>query len=118
MKKLIAVVLFASPVLTFAQGVTDANSLIAKFNRLVNAAIPIIVTLAVVWIVWYVFKYMIAGGEEEKKASKGGIVYGIVGLAIILSIWGLVNILVRTLGLDNTVPVNQLPHVIQTTTSI
>lgn len=119
MKKLIAAVsLFALPMLTFAQNVVDANTLIQKFNRILNAAIPIIVTLAVIWIVWYIFKFMIAGGDEDKQKSKTGIAYGVVGLFIILSIWGLVNILVRTFGLDNRVPVEQLPKVIQTTTTI
>jgi hypothetical protein len=119
MKKLIAFsFLFALPVLTFAQGVTDADSLIAKINRILNAIIPILISFAVVYLIYAIVKYIIATDEEGRATGKSMIGYGILGLFLILSIWGLVNILVRTFGLNNNVPVNQIPGVIQTDRNI
>lgn len=118
MKKIVvSLTLLAAPLLAFAQGtvvstevrVLNADSLFSKVNGLLNSIIPILLSVAVVYLIFSIVRYVIAGNEEEKKAGKGMIVWGIIGLFVILSIWGLVNILVRTLGLDNQVQQNQLP---------
>jgi hypothetical protein len=57
-----------------------------------------------VYFVWGVVQYIIADGEEGKKKGKNVIVYGIIGLAVIVSVWGLVNILTSTFHLDGQVP--------------
>lgn len=119
MKKFIALsFLFALPVLTFAQGVTDADSLIRKINNIFNAVIPIFISFAVVYLIYAIVKYIIAGDEDKRKEGKTMVMYGIIGLFLILSIWGLVNILVRTFGLNNNVPVNQIPRVIETNRNV
>jgi hypothetical protein len=45
--------------------------------------------------------YVVAVNDEKKAAAKDKIIYGIVGLFIMISVWGLVNILVNTFGLNN-----------------
>jgi len=120
MKKIVyAASLFALPFLASAQqpvtsvgNVYDANSLFIKVNSILNAIIPILISVAVVYLIFAVVRYVIAGNEDEKKAGKMMIVWGVVGLFVILSIWGLVNILVRTFGLQNTVDRNQIPNVL------
>jgi len=42
---------------------------------------------------------MIASDEEAKKAGRDRIIFGIIGLAVIVAMWGLVNILIKTLVL-------------------
>jgi len=116
MKKLIALSLFALPGFVSAQDVTDANSLIAKISSILNAVIPILVSFAVVYLIYAIVKYIIAGDEDKRKEGKTMVGYGILGLFLILSIWGLVNILVRTFGLRNTPPEGQIPEVIDTRT--
>ena len=41
-------------------------------------------------------QYVIAGGEEAKKKGRDRVVYGIIGLAIIVGLWGAVNLVVTT----------------------
>ena len=49
-----------------------------------------------VYFVWGVVQYVIAGGEEAKKKGKDHVIFGIIGLAVIVSLFGLVNIVVKT----------------------
>ena len=114
----IALAAFVLPAVAFAQtlvGTTNATSLFTNIKSILNAVIPIIIALAVVYILWGIVQAYIKGDEESRKAGHLKILYGIIGLFIMLSIWGLVNILVNTAGLSNTVPttipsVNNLPQ--------
>ncbi len=102
----------ALPVFVHAQRVVDANSLLGKANNLMNAIIPIFITFAVLWLIYAIVRYVIADSGDDKSKGSSMILWGIIGLAAILSIWGLVKILTNTLGLDNTIPQNQIPTAI------
>ena len=121
MKKIVlAAGAFLLPVITFAQStsvtgagaVTNADTLFRKINSILNAIIPILISIAVVYLVYAIVMYVIAGDEDQKKAGKSMIVYGVIGLFVILSIWGLVNILVNTFGLQNRVDPSKIPTVL------
>ena len=76
-------------------------------------ALPLIISLAVVWFVWNVFRYMIAGGEDEKTKAKKEMIWGIVALFVMVSVWGLVGILQATFVPVNPVPPPAPPLLIQ-----
>ncbi len=63
------------------------------------------------WLVlstFYVFKYAVAGGEDDKSIAKTHIIWGVIGLFIMVSIWGLVSILRHTFDLGgNSTPFAQ-----------
>lgn len=80
-------------------GSTGLGGLIVEIHSLLNSIIPLLVALGVVYFVWGVVMYVIADDEEAKKSGKDRIVFGIIGLAVIVSLWGLVNILVNTFDL-------------------
>lgn len=84
-------------------------------KRILDAILPLIIAIAVVWFIWGVFQYVVAVNDEKKSAAKDKIIYGIIGLFIMISVWGLVNILVRTFGLSNQAApagaTNQLPTI-------
>jgi hypothetical protein len=110
------------PIITFAQGIPEnviinnsANStsvastcdalaglgkILCQIHQILNSIIPILVALGVVYFVWGVVRYVIADGEEAKKKGKDGMIYGIIGFAVIIGLWGLVNIIVLTFGLN------------------
>ena len=103
--------MFLLPAVAFAQySVNNSSSLFNAVKSILNAIIPIIIALAVVYILWGIVQSFVKGGEEERKAGHMKILYGIIGLFIMVSIWGLVNILVGTTGLNNQVPTNQIPN--------
>lgn len=105
MKKIIAFVLASSPVLAFAQQpLTDINSVASKATYIGNLVISLAISFAILWIIVSIVRYLIAGGEEGRKKAGPAILWGIVGLFVILSIWGLVAILRNTFKTQDTVP--------------
>lgn len=64
--------------------------------------VPIIITLAFLVFIWGVVDNFFLHGDEEKKREEGRqfVVWGVLGLAALLSVWGLVNILLSTLGIS------------------
>ena len=97
MKKSIGAVLgifLLTPFLTLAQPLTDINSISTKATSIGSTVIGLAIAFSVVWIIINVVRYLIASNDPAKRTEGGwGILYGVIGLFVILSIWGLVNIL-------------------------
>jgi len=83
---------------------TGIKALLCKFQEILNLIVPILVALGVVYFVWGVVRYVIADGEEAKQKGKDSIIYGIIGLAVIVGLFGLVNIVITTFGISSTAP--------------
>lgn len=78
---------------------TPANlkDLICKAMELVNPIIGLLTGLAVVFFLWNVVKFIMSAGDEKKRTTaKDGIVYGLIGLFVLFSFWGLVELLWRS----------------------
>ena len=73
--------------------------ILITIRSILNLLVPLIVSLGVVFFVWSVVQYVIAGGEEAKKTGRDRIIYGIIALVVIVGLWGLVNIVMNTFGL-------------------
>ncbi len=104
MKKIIAFIALVAPSVAFAQTkVVDVNSLSTKLSSIGNVVVYLLVALAVIFIVWNTVIYVIKGSGEEGRSKAGmNILWGIVGLFVIVSIWGLVNILTNTFSTTAT----------------
>ena len=88
-----------SPLLAMAQTYQTTSGIAGLFalaTYFLNLLVPLLIGVAVVYFIWQVFNYTIAGDEEKKKNAKTGIIWGIVGIFIMVSIWGLVGILQST----------------------
>ena len=68
--------------------------------------IPLIFAVAFVAFIWGLFLYFIAGGADEEKRAQGKqlAIWGVVGFFVMVSVWGLVNVIRGTFNLDNQVP--------------
>lgn len=108
MKKLIVSVLTFLPVLSFAQTLTNIDDVATKATRIGNLVIEIAISLAVIWIIINVIKYLIAGGEDQRAAGGKAILFGVIGLFVILSIWGLVAILTNSFKTNSNRPTNEI----------
>jgi hypothetical protein len=64
--------------------------------------VPLLFAVAFIVFLYGVFKYFILGGDEAENHKTGAtyVMYGIIGFAIMVSVWGLVNIAVNIFGLD------------------
>ena len=69
------------------------------------SVIPLIFALAVAMFVWGVVQYVINSDEEAKKAKgRQFMIWGIIALAVMISVWGLVRILGTTFGIEYAIP--------------
>lgn len=76
----------------------NAITVIQRAQNLLNFVMPLLVAIAVVWFVWGVIQYTMSSEEDKKKAARGKIINGLIGLFIILAFWGIVYLIVGTFG--------------------
>jgi Type IV secretion system pilin len=88
---------------------TQIQDLLCKIDSILNSILPVLIALGVVYFVWGVITYVISSDEEAKTAGRDRIIYGIIGLAVIIGVWGLVKILGNTFGINNNVQNINLP---------
>ncbi|MDO8619852.1 MAG: hypothetical protein Q7R64_00690 [bacterium] len=83
--------------------ITTFGGLLNQINSLLNAIVPVLVGLGVFVIIYGVFGYIQHSADEEKRdEAKKFIVWGVVGVFIMVSIWGFVNILINSFDLKKT----------------
>jgi uncharacterized membrane protein YidH (DUF202 family) len=67
--------------------------------------IPLLIAVAVVLFIWGIIQmYIDPNNEEQRKKGKTYAIWGLVGLFIMISIWGLVAILSNTFGVTGFIP--------------
>lgn len=107
--------LFFSPIITFAATTTSSASCtkptdigsIFDYARCIisNSIIPFLIGLGVLIFLVGVVQYIAAGDNEEKRTEgRNLIIFGIIAIFVMVSVWGLVNILVGTFNLNNSYP--------------
>ena len=110
MKRILAsIVAGAFPLIALAQVTTPSAGIGGLFdlvNHLIYRAVPMIVALAVVFFAWNVFRYAVAGNEEDTGQAKTRMIWGIIGIFVMVSVWGLVAILQNTFGTAGSQNVN------------
>ena len=87
---------------------TDSELELGKLTSVVNellqfidsTLVPLIFAIAFIVFIWGVFRYFIAGAadEEKRKEGKSFIFWGLIGFVVMISLWGIVNLLVNSLG--------------------
>lgn len=105
MKKIIISSLaLAMPLMAAA---ADLRSILLTVRDLVNTIIPLFMVVAVAVFLWGIIRYITSAGDEEKqKAARGYIIYGLIGIFVMVAFWGIITILTNTLGITpgGTVP--------------
>lgn len=81
--------------------------ILCTVRDILNGVLPVLLALGVVYFVWGVVQYFIGDSEEAKTKGKDKVIYGIIGLTVILSLWGLVYLIVNTFGLNASAPALQ-----------
>lgn len=103
------------PALAFAQYQVQGGFLTSVLNlisTLVRDAFPLLTAIAVIVFIYELIKYIMATPDKKKEGAKG-ILFSIIALFIILSIFGIIAILQNITGTggNNTVNPNQVPTV-------
>jgi uncharacterized membrane protein HdeD (DUF308 family) len=110
LKKVIGFAPFALPLVAFGALTTIEGTLSWVINLINNQVIPLLFAIALLYFLIGVIRYVISGDPTKKEGAKGMMIYGIIGLAVMSAIWGLVAILSNTIG-GGTVTPPQIPRV-------
>lgn len=91
----------ALPQVTFA--VTFTQFVVFFVGDIVNKVIVVIVGLATVYFFWGVAKYILHSGDAaQREEGRDMMIYGIIAIFVMISVWGFVNLLSNTFRLDNS----------------
>ncbi len=108
-RSLLLLAISVTPVVALAQsnggscsGEQNLCTLVTEAIGYFNQAIFLIIALAVVTFIWNVYKYFIISDPENRTEASKYVMFSVIGLFVILSFWGLVNILSNTLNLDTS----------------
>jgi NADH:ubiquinone oxidoreductase subunit 2 (subunit N) len=108
MKKAIALTgtlaAFALPLVSFA-AVSNISG-VGQFiiDTINNILVPVIFAIAFIVFIWGAFQTFILGAnsEEVKEKGKNHMLWGLIGFFVMVSVWGLVNILTGSVTFGNT----------------
>lgn len=83
---------------TFISGDGDVPGILAQ---IVQPVIGLIFAFAVFFFLWNVFLIISKSDQsEEREKLKSRVVWGIVAMAVMISVWGLVLAVLRSTGLE------------------
>lgn len=96
---------------TIADAVTLAHTL-KVVSGIINAIIPIVLALAVLFFFWGLAMYMFdAGNSEKKQEGINMMIMGVLAIFTMVSMWGIVRVLQQTFQVDQGKPI--IPDVIE-----
>jgi len=102
MKKLALIVgALALPLVSFAQSLTNLQTLVTSIGTIVNLAIPILFAIALL-IFFYGLVKFIFGQAQGKDEGKKIMIWGIVALFVMAAVWGLVTFIGSALGINQS----------------
>jgi len=82
----------------------EADALICKVMSTLGLVFSLVLILAVLYFVWGIVQYVTAGGDEEKSAAaKKTMMYGIIALAVIVGVGGILRIVTGYVGLEGAI---------------
>lgn len=114
-----ALVLAFSPAVASAQiigGATPnfsyANSWIVQVMAWSQQAVTFLMVIATLYFIWSVIRFIMDKGDDAKatSAKKKAMINGIIGLFVIVGIWGIIKIISSTLGVSGgSIDPSQVP---------
>lgn len=78
-------------------------TLMKSINRvIINPLIVFLFALAMVYFIYGLSRYLLSPDNEEvRKTSKQQILWGIVGMFIMISVFGILSLIMNTFGIEN-----------------
>ena len=105
---LISFTAFFLPLVSFAalNNVSDLGSFI--INTINNVLVPVLFAFAFIVFLWGAFSAFILGrnSEDVEKNGKNLMLWGLIGFIVMVSVWGLVNILTGSISFGNNSGIN------------
>ncbi len=86
-------------------GANFSNFINCGLDKVAQPLVYLFIALAIVYLLAGMLKYIRKGDDEkERQAGRDMMVYGIIALFVMISVWGFVGILIRTVDFETTPP--------------
>ncbi|MFA5831711.1 MAG: hypothetical protein WC878_07860 [Candidatus Paceibacterota bacterium] len=96
--KVIAAMAFFAPSFAFAEG-GSLSALVPKIGDIVNQLIPILSSVVVLVFFYGLIKYVLSAGDDDaSKKARGYMIRGILGMFVLVTIWGIIGFMQNTIG--------------------
>ncbi|QQR50051.1 hypothetical protein IPF86_03120 [Candidatus Nomurabacteria bacterium] len=82
---------------------SSVDSLLAKINKVIlNPLIILMFAVALVYFMYGVVEFLAnSTSEDARKTGKAHMLYGVIGMFIMIAVYAIMNIIVNTLGVTN-----------------
>ena len=101
-----SIIFLALPSLAFAKDIPDLKSLISYIMDTLNALIPLFFAIAFLAFIWGIIGYLRAGGAAKMAEARNYIIFGILAMAVMLSVFGLAYMVKNTFFESAPTPAN------------
>jgi hypothetical protein len=98
------VISLLAPAVSFA-ALDGIKGMISEIGKLVSMIIPIVMGLALVYFFWGIAQFVLhdAGNDKTREEGKKKMLWGIIALFVMMSIYGIVAFIGNTLGIKTGV---------------
>lgn len=107
MHHLLAFALLFIPAVSFAQYFGEIDTFFGRVVGFINnVLVPLVFTLALFVFIYGMFKFFILNGDNEgdREAGRDLMVSAVIGFVLMVSIWGIVNLIATGLFGTTTTP--------------
>ena len=102
-KKLVSSSVILSPILASAESAKSLGTVLDNVKELLAKIIPIIMVIATIVFLWGVVRFITSAQDAEKrKEARDLIIYGLIGLFVMVAVWGLVAIIQQFFGIPGS----------------
>src|SRR3989344_3720544 len=103
--------LLAQTIITRTAGWGSFGQLVNLFINLIKAVLPVIIGLAVLVLFWGLIKFISRVGGDEKAVTEGKklMIWGLIALFIMISIWGILRFFYGEFGFSKPFDLPFLP---------
>lgn len=101
---------FALPLISLAAPVNNLGDLGQFIIDIINnILVPVLFAIAFIVFLWGAFQTFIVGAtsDDAKEKGKSLMLWGLIGFFVMVSVWGLVNILTGTVSFSDSSGVTQ-----------
>jgi len=104
-RKTIIFILTFLPFFAFAEGAT-VISVILVVGQIAETLSLLVGGAAVFFVIYHTFNYIKTADSGKMTESRESIIHGLIGLAVMVSIWGLVNLITKTFEIEGDTGTN------------
>jgi hypothetical protein len=97
----------ALPIVALAADIGNLNDLRNQLIGLINSIIPLLFGLALLAFMWSVIKYIWSGDVAKLKEARRYMVFSIIAIAVMMSVWGLAYFVKNSFFPSASTPLHQ-----------